>query len=302
MQGVFIKSDRLKRQQEIHGLTVIIFPFVGSLVAFVLALQFGVNPVDVVLLIVMYLLTMMGVTVGFHRYFAHSAFQTHPYVRILLAILGSMAAEGPLNYWVATHRRHHKYSDLPGDPHSPYVKEQDKLDLLKGIWHSHMGWTFNHEITNTFTFARELLKDPVMTKISQTYYYWMALGMLLPAIAGGLISQTWLGFLTGFLWGGCVRIFLQHHLGFWTVGSLAHLIGDRPYITGDQSRNNLWVALFTGGEWHNNHHAFPNAATHGFEWWQVDAGAWVILALKQLGLVWDLKQPTSAMLAAKKAK
>lgn len=302
MQGITVKSDRLKKQQEIHGITNIMLPLLGSIAAITIGFGFGVSATDIWLLAIMYFLTMIGITVGFHRHFAHSSFQGSQALRVILAILGSMAAEGPLNYWVATHRRHHKYTDVYGDPHSPYVKENQRFSFLEGLWHSHMGWTFNHELTNTFAFAKDLAQEPIMTKISQLYYIWIFLGVVIPAVIGGLITRTWMGALSGFLWGGCLRIFLQHHLGFWTVGSLAHLFGNRPFETKDHSRNNVWVAIFTGGEWHNNHHSFPNAAIMGFEWWQIDIGGWLIRVLEKLGLAWDIKAPTAAMLAAKKTE
>ncbi|MGK7872424.1 MAG: acyl-CoA desaturase [Xenococcaceae cyanobacterium] len=303
MKTITIKSDRLKRQQEIHGITNIILPFLGTIAAVVVAFQVGVSAADIWLFVIMYFLTMIGITVGFHRHFAHCTFEANQAVRVILAILGSMAAQGPLNYWVATHRRHHKYSDADGDPHSPYVKEDKRFDFLEGLWHSHMGWTFNHELTNTFIFAKDIVREPIMTRISQLYYFWIFLGVAIPALGGGLISGTWMGALTGFLWGGCVRIFLQHHIGFWTIGSVAHLYGTSPFETGDHSRNNIWLAIPTGGEmWHNNHHAFPNTAIFGFEWWQIDIGGWVIRALEKVGLVWELKIPTTAMIEAKKNK
>lgn len=164
MQLITIKSDRLKRQQEIHGISNLIIPFLGSVAAVILTFQIGVSAVDIWLLLIMYFLTAIGVTVGLHRHFAHCSFQAHQTVKIILAVLGSMAAEGPLNYWVATHRRHHKYSDTPGDPHSPFIKEDKKLGFLEGLWHSHVGWTFNHELTNTFIFAKDMVRDPIDRK------------------------------------------------------------------------------------------------------------------------------------------
>ena len=300
MQGITLKSDRLKRQQKIHGISTILVPFFGSVAAVVLAQKYGIHAVDIWLLVSLYFLTAMGITIGFHRHFAHRAFSANRWLQVVFAILGSMAAEGPLNYWVATHRRHHSYSDLPGDPHSPFVKEEEKLGFLRGLWHSHMGWTFNHELTNTFVFAKDMVRQPLMNRMSKLYNVWILLGMAIPAAIGGFVYGTWLGAVMGFLWGGCLRTFLQHHLGFWTVGSLAHLLGDRPFDTGDYSRNNLWVAFFTGGEWHNNHHAFPHAAIHGFRWWQIDIGGWLIRLFEKLGWVWDIKMPSPEVIATKR--
>lgn len=298
---ISIESDRLTTQLQIHGWTTILLPFFGTILALVVAWHSGVSALDMGLLVVMYALTTIGITVGFHRHFAHCTFETNKVMRVIFGILGSMAAEGPMNYWVATHRRHHKYSDLPGDPHSPFVKEDEKLSGWRGLWHSHMGWTVDHKITNTFLFAKDMLRDPLMVKISKLYYVWIFLGLAIPAVLGGLITHSWMGAFTGFLWGGCVRTFLHHHIGFWTIGSLAHLWGNRPFDTGDWSRNNIWLAIPTGGEmWHNNHHAFPNSAIFGFEWWQIDLGGWLIRALERLGLVWDVKFPTPAMIEAKR--
>lgn len=303
MNAITIKSAQLKTQQQIHGISTIVLPFIGSVAAVVMTFQVGINAVDIGLLIVMYYLTLMGITVGFHRHFAHCAFQTHTAVRVIFAILGSMAAQGPLTYWVATHRRHHKYADAYGDPHSPYVKEEKQYGFLEGLWHSHMEWTFNHEITNSFLFAKDMLRDPLMAKISQMYYFWLFLGVFIPAVLGGILTRTWIGVLSGFLWGGCVRIFLQHHFGFWIIGSLAHMWGNRPYETSDQSRNNIWFAIPTGGEmWHNNHHAFPSSAMFGLEWWQIDLGAWLIRSLETVNLAWDVKVPPESMKAAKRNK
>lgn len=303
IKNITIKSDRLTTHQRIHGITNVILPFVGSVGAIVMAFTVGVSAVDIWLFLVMYYLTLMGVTVGFHRHFAHCAFQAHTSVRVILAIFGSMAAQGPLNYWVATHRRHHKYADSYGDPHSPYVKEDKKFGFLEGLWHSHAGWTYNHEITNSFLFAKDMIKDPLMSKISQLYYFWIALGLVIPAVLGGLLTQSWMGALSGFLWGGCLRMCSQHHFGFWIIGSLAHVWGSRPYNTGDYSRNNFLFAIPTGGEmWHNNHHAFPNSAMFGLEWWQLDLGAWFIRTLEKVGLIWDVKVPTKGMKEAKRNK
>lgn len=305
IKNITIKSDRLKTQQRIHGIANALVPFLGSVAAIGMAVQIGVSAVDIGLFFLMYYLTQVGGTVGFHRHFAHCAFQAHTSIRVILAILGSMSAQGPLTYWVATHRRHHKYADSYGDPHSPYVKEDKKLSFWEGLWHSHIAWTFNHELTNSFLFAKDMIQDPLMAKISKLYYFWMLLGLMIPAVLGGLLTGTWMGVLSGFLWGGCLRIFIQHHIGTWTIGSLAHIWGSRPYNTspGEQSRNNIWLAIPTGGEmWHNNHHAFPNSAMLGLEWWQIDTGGWLIRILEKLGLVWDVKVPTESMKEARRNK
>lgn len=297
---ITIKSNSLKTSQRLHALVIVLIPLLGTVVAIAIASQLGIGLVEVGLLVSMYALTMMGITVGFHRHFSHCAFQTNTFIRVILAILGSMACQGPLIYWVSNHRRHHQYSDQPGDVHSPYFNEDERLGSLRGLWHAHMGWTFTHEITNAFLFAKDLFRDPVISKVNQLYYVWVLLGLATPTIFGGILTKTWMGALSGFLWGGLVRLFLTYHATN-SINSITHIYGNRPFDTREQSTNNIWLALPTGGEaWHNNHHAFPNSAILGQEWWQIDLGGLVIRTLERAGLVWDVKVPTAKMIEAKK--
>ena len=300
--NITIKGDHLKTLLRLHGLAVALIPLLGSSVAIALALRWGIGPVEVGLLVGMYTLTGIGVTVGLHRYFAHHAFQTHTTVRIMLAILGSMAGQGPPIYWVATHRRHHEYSDVPGDPHSPHLKGGRRLGLLRGLWHAHMGWTFNHDITNTAFFAKDLLRDQTISKINERYYVCMALGFALPALLGGFLIGGFRGILCGFLWGGMVRLLFSYHLTM-SVNSMGHRYGRRAFNTRDHSTNIAWLAIPTLGElWHNNHHAFPGSAVFGLERGQIDIGGWVIRALETLGLAWNVKVPSADRIAAQNAK
>ncbi|NEO43445.1 MAG: acyl-CoA desaturase [Moorea sp. SIO4A3] len=298
-QKITIKSDRLKIPLLVHALAIALIPLLGSIVAIVMAFKLGVGLVEVGLLVTMYTLTMLGITVGFHRHFSHCSFQAGTAVRVILAILGSMAAQGPLIYWVSNHRRHHQYSDLPGDIHSPYFKQDERLSGLRGLWYSHMGWTFSHGITNTALFAKDLLREPTISKINQLYYLWVLLGLAIPTLLGGLLTGTWMGLISGFLWGGCVRLFLIYHVTN-SINSITHLYGSRPFDTREQSTNNIWLAIPTGGEaWHNNHHAFPNSAIFGLKWWQIDLGAWGIRFLEKVGLVSQVKMPKVEMINAK---
>ena len=298
---ITLKNDYLQKVQRNFAVGTIIIPMIGTLIALKLAWDFGISLMELELLFVFWFLTMVGgVTVGFHRLFSHASFKTHPSIRVALAILGSMTAQGPMINWVSNHRRHHQYSDQIGDTHSPNLHQGGFWGSLKGIWHSHVGWILNGEITNTTVFAKDLLQDSVIKKINQQYLSLVFLGLLIPAVLGGLLSGTWSGIWQGFLWGGLVRIFLVHHLT-WTINSITHLYGSRPFNTTEQSTNNVWLAIPTGGEaWHNNHHAFPNSAKFGLQWWQVDLGDWFIRTLKVLGLAWDVKVPTPEMMEAKK--
>jgi stearoyl-CoA desaturase (Delta-9 desaturase) len=243
----------------------------------------------------MYAVSFIGITVGYHRHFTHRAFKAPNFVRLVLGAFGATACQGPVNYWVSNHRRHHRFTDKPGDIHSPYIQGDQPLRGFKRFWHSHIGWTFSHEISNTAVAAPDLIRDPVARFVTSTYYYWIVLSFALPAAIGGLVTQSWHGALTGFLWGGLVRLFVIYH-SIHSITSLAHLWGYQTYKSENYARNNFLIALLTWGEgWHNNHHTFPGSAMFGLRWWQVDLGAYVIRILRIFGLAWDVKVPTSEM-------
>lgn len=292
---IIIENDSLQQLQRRFALATVLIPFLGSVLAIGLLWRLKIGMVEIGLLVSLYALTIVGITVGFHRLFAHCAFRTNTPVRIMLAILGSMAAQGPLIHWVSNHRRHHQYSDQPGDPHSPHLYQG-----MRGLWHGHVGWMFSSQVTNSALFAKDLLRDPVLAKVNQWYLTWVTLGLAIPTVLGGVLTGSWLGAFQGFLWGGLVRIFLAHHVT-WSINSITHLYGNRPFHTREQSTNNIWLAIPTFGEaWHNNHHAFPNSAKFGLNWWQIDLGYWVIRTLEFVGLVGEIKSPTPEMIEAKK--
>ena len=249
---------------------------------------------DLVVLAVTYVLTGLGVTVGFHRLLTHRSFKTSPPVRALLAAMGSAAIEGPVIEWVANHRKHHRFSDQPGDPHSPHVDRGGGWrGALGGLFHAHMGWIFSSaEMASEERYAKDLLADPVMRFIDRTFPLWVLAGLAFPFGLGVALTGSIAGGLTGLLWGGAVRIFLLHHATF-SINSLCHFFGRRRFATGDESRNLLWLSLPTLGEaWHNNHHAFPTSARHGLRWWQLDPSAWLIAGLERSGLIWDVVRIT----------
>ncbi len=298
-----IKDERLNAIQRQVSLATVLIPLIGFIAAVAWlwhTQKIGILEISLVLL--MYSLTAVGVTVGYHRHFAHRAFQAKPIVRAILAILGSMAVQGPLVYWVSNHRRHHQFSDHEGDPHSPHLAGDAFFSPVKGLWHAHIGWLFKLEMTNATVFSRDLLQDPLVAKVNRNYLVWVALSFAIPAFLGGIITMSWLGALNGVLWGGFVRVFLSQHMIF-SINSITHMYGQCDYPTNDHSKNNLLVALFTAGEgWHNNHHAFPNSAIFGLKWWQIDAGGWVVRLLKLTGLAWDINEPTSKLIAARSLK
>ena len=297
---IVVDNEELQLLQKRLALATIVLPFLGTIAAIILLFYRPLGWVDVGLLVVMYVLTTLGITVGFHRHFAHRAFKAKPFLRAALAVLGSMAAQGTLIYWVATHRRHHQYSEAEGDPHSPYLHEGQALSRLRGLWHSHLGWMLHSKMTNSFKFAKDLLRDPLVSRINELYLVWVLLGLAIPALLGAALTASWMGGLTGFLWGGMVRMFLAHH-AMWTSGSTAHMFGTRPFDTHDGSTNNPLLALPNLGEaWHNNHHAFPYSAVFGLQWWQVDVGGWAVRVFEKLGWAWDVRIPSRQAIEARR--
>jgi stearoyl-CoA desaturase (Delta-9 desaturase) len=256
---------------------------------------------DVAIFFAMYVPLGIGITVGFHRHLTHRSFKTHPWLRGLLAALGSAAIEGPVISWVADHRKHHAFSDEVGDPHSPHVDHGGGLGgALRGLFHAHMGWLFIHtQRGSKERFAPDLLDDPVVSFVDRTFLLWALLGLFVPFAMGWIVGGTLFAAATGLLWGGLVRVFVLHHFTY-SINSLCHVFGRRDFETGDESRNLALIALPTLGEaWHNNHHAFPTSAVHGLGRRQIDPSAMVIVALERVGLVWDVVRPSSDRLAAK---
>ena len=245
---------------------------------------------DLVVLAIVYALTGAGITVGFHRLFTHRSFKTSRPVRALFAVLGSMAVEGSVIEWVATHRKHHAFSDRDGDPHSPHAdRAPGWRGAVRGLGHAHVGWMFRgKDMANPARYAKDLVADVDLRFISRTFPLWVVAGLALPFGLGVALSGSVVGGLTGLLWGGAVRIFLLHHATF-SINSLCHFFGRAPFETGDESRNLAWLAPITFGEsWHNNHHAFPTSARHGLGRGQLDPGAWLIAGLERSRLVWDV--------------
>ena len=247
---------------------------------------------DVFVFVIMYLLTGLGVTVGFHRYLTHRSFKTGKAVRAILAILGSAAIEGPVTAWVADHRKHHAFSDKEGDPHSPHVgHEGGWKGALKGLVHAHMGWLFIHTQRGAKKrYAPDLVKDPVISWVDRWFLAWALGGLLVAFALGYAIGGTLTAALTGLLWGGGVRMLVVHHVTY-SINSLCHFFGRRRFETDDHSRNLLWLAPLSFGEsWHNNHHAFPTSPFHGLRKRELDLGRLVIRGLEGLGLAWNLRR------------
>ena len=283
--------------------TVTVVPFLLLGVAVWQAWQSLLGWHDVVVFGVMYVLTGLGITVGFHRHFTHRAFATSRPVRATLAILGTAAIEGPITAWVADHRKHHAFSDQFGDPHSPHVDHGHGLrGALRGLAHAHVGWLFLHtQRGNKQRYAPDLVKDPLISFIDRTTLWWIALGLALPFGLGYALGGTLTAALTGLLWGGAVRVVLLHHVTY-SINSLCHFFGRKRFQSDDESRNLAWLAPLSFGEaWHNNHHAFPTSAAHGLRWYErmLDPSAIVIGTLERMGLVWNVVKISEERQAAK---
>src|SRR3954454_22827713 len=245
---------------------------------------------DVIVFAILYALTGLGVTVGFHRLLTHRSFKTRPVVRGVLAVLRSAAIEGPVISWVADHRKHHAYSDRLGDPHSPPVDHGvGWAGALRGLAHAHVGWLFRHDQRGARArYAPDLLRDPVISFVDRTFFVWAIGGLALAFGLGVAIGGTVGAGLTALLWGGGVRMFVLHHVTY-SINSICHVFGRRSYATTDESRNVSWLALLSFGEsWHNNHHAFPTSARHGLGRRQLDLSALVLRGLEATGLAWDV--------------
>jgi stearoyl-CoA desaturase (Delta-9 desaturase) len=280
-------------------LTAILLPFLGLIAAVVLLWGWGFTWTDFGLLVGMYLLTAIGITVGFHRLFVHRSFETFMWIKFLLGIFGSMAVQGSLFNWVAQHRRHHQHSDEAMDPHSPHHYGGGVWGRVRGFWHAHIGWAFKPDPPNLANYIKDLHRSPTLRVVNSLFPFWILLGLIIPALVGGLVAGEWVGAWRGLLWGGLARMFIVHHVT-WSVNSAGHLWGTRPYRTGDQSRDNFIFGILALGEgWHNAHHAFPTSARHGLRWWKIDMSYAFIRLLGLLRLAWDIKVPTeSAMDAA----
>jgi len=272
------------------NLAGVIVPFVAFLGALVLLWNRAVGPLDLGILAVMYLLSGIGVTVGFHRLLTHRAFETHRPLKYVFAVLGSLSVQGPVITWVADHRKHHAHTDEEGDPHSPHVGHGSGL---RGLLHAHIGWLMvSMGRAQRRRYAPELMEDPGMRRINRSFELIVLAGLAIPFALGFLLGGTLTAALTALLWGGLVRIFLLHHVT-WSINSVCHFFGRRRFATEDHSTNVFWLALPSLGEsWHHNHHAFPRSAQQGLRRWELDPSGALIGLLERFGLAWNVVRIT----------
>jgi stearoyl-CoA desaturase (delta-9 desaturase) len=298
-----LSSPYLHKMQRRHFMLFDVLPLLGTAAAIALLWVQPITTTDIVLFAMMWALTGFAISIGFHRLFTHRSFKTSTPMRVGLVAFGCMAARSSMITWTSQHRRHHELADHEGDVHSPNLFGQTPMARLRGFWYSHFTWMLKHEYPNVVHYCPDLLADRPVIKADRMYYRWIALGFIAPAVIGGLISQSWIGALTGFLWGGVVRLFVVAQQ-VSALNSLNHMFGTRPFKMKDNySHNNGLFGLLTWGEgWHNNHHAVPESANFGFRWYQIDPGFALIRLLEILGLAWDVKQPTAARIASRLEK
>jgi stearoyl-CoA desaturase (Delta-9 desaturase) len=290
------------RAHKIINLVGVAAPFVGLIVAVVLLWDRAVGPVELALLIGFYVVTCLGVTLGYHRMFTHRAFESSRPFRVIVAVLGSLAVQGSVITWVADHRKHHAFTDREGDPHSPHLSGPGFGGAVRGLFHAHMGWLFETVATaDRQRFAPDLVKDRALLMVDKLFGFWVALSFFIPFAVGWIVGGGWGSALTAVLWGGLVRIFLLHHVT-WSINSVCHFFGRRRFDVEDESRNVFWLAPLSMGEsWHHNHHAFPTSAFHGLRFWErlADPTGVLIALLEKLGLVWNVVRVSPERQAAK---
>jgi len=279
----------------------VILPFLAFVAAVPVAWGRGLGWTDAALFLAFYITSGLGVTVGYHRLFTHSSFKANRPLRIGLAIAGSLAIEGPVIRWVADHRRHHAFSDKEGDPHSPWRYGETVPALIKGLAFAHIGWLFDIEHTNRDKYTPDLMRDRDIARVDRLFPLWAALSLLAPALLGGLITWSFAGALSAFFWASLVRIFVLHHVT-WSINSICHAIGRRPFAARDKSANFWPLAILSFGEsWHNMHHADPTSARHGVLRGQIDESARVIRLFEKLGWATDVRWPKPERLAKLRA-
>jgi stearoyl-CoA desaturase (delta-9 desaturase) len=290
-----------RRGEQIVLYAVVILPFLAFAAAVPVAWGWGLGWTDVLLFLAFYIPSGLGITVGYHRLFTHSSFKANRPLRVGLAIAGSLAIEGPVIRWVADHRRHHAFSDKDGDPHSPWRYGETVPALMKGLAFAHIGWMFDVEHTNRDKYTPDLLRDKDIARVDRLFPLWAAVSLIAPAVLGGLITWSLVGALSAFFWASLVRIFVLHHVT-WSINSICHAIGERPFAARDKSANFWPLAILSFGEsWHNMHHADPTSARHGVLRGQIDESARVIWLFEKLGWATDVRWPKPERLAKLRA-
>src|SRR5262245_34795691 len=295
-------GDQQSRADQITIGVFIVIPFLAVAAAIPFAWGGWLGWSDVAITALMYAITGLGITVGYHRFFTHKSFKPNRGLKIALGAAGSMAIEGPIIRWVADHRKHHKFSDREGDPHSPWRYGNTVPALIKGLFYAHMGWLFDAEQTSQRQYAPDLLKDKDIVRMSRAFPWFVAASLLIPVALGALFTMSWQGALTAFFWASLVRVGLLHHVT-WSINSICHAVGERPFKARDKSGNVWWLAIPSFGEsWHNLHHADPTCARHGVLRGQIDLSARTIWVFEKLGWVSAVRWPVKERIEMKRVQ
>jgi stearoyl-CoA desaturase (delta-9 desaturase) len=289
------------RTQNVGTVVITVLPFLGLLAAVTMSWNEAVGLTDLMLFLGLYVICGFGITIGYHRMLTHRAFEAIAPLKAALLVAGSLAIQGAAIDWAVDHRTHHAFSDKEGDPHSPHHGFSSSLwGRLQGLGHAHVGWLFDHNRIDQERYAKDLLQDRMVVTISRLFPLWIVLSFAIPFALGGAVTRTWTGAFTGLVWGGLVRLFFNHHVT-WSVNSICHVFGRRPFAANDRSTNNWLLALPSLGEaWHHNHHVFPTSAFHGLGWRQVDLSGIVIAAWEKLGLVRNVRRPSAEQIGRKR--
>ena len=292
----------MTRAHKAANLTAVAIPPLGLIAAIVLLWNRAIGPLELGLMLGLYVVTALGITLGYHRMFTHRAFESSRAFRAIIAVLGSMAVEGSVITWVADHRKHHAFTDQEGDPHSPHLAGPGWLGAIRGLYHAHVGWLFETVGTaERERFAPDLLKDRVLRVVDKLFLVWAVLGFAIPFALGWIVGGGLGTALTAALWGGLIRMFLLHHVT-WSINSVCHFFGRTRFDVEDESRNVFWLAPLSMGEaWHHNHHAFPTSAFHGLRFWErlADPTGLLIALFEKLGIVWNVVRISPDRQAAK---
>jgi stearoyl-CoA desaturase (delta-9 desaturase) len=290
---------------KVMNLFGVALPFAGLLAAIVLLWNTAIGPLQLALMLGLYVITALGITLGYHRMFTHRSLEASKPLRAVFAVMGSMAVQGSVITWVADHRKHHAFTDQDGDPHSPHGHGTGFANAAKGLWHAHIGWLFDTVGTSERErFAPDMVKDRSLRVIDRLFLLWVVLGFAIPFALGWIVGGGLGAALTTLLWAGLVRVFVLHHVT-WSINSVCHFFGRRRFEVDDESRNVFWLAPFSLGEaWHHNHHAFPTSAFHGLRFWErmTDPTGIVIMLLEKAGLVWNVVRISPERQSAKASK
>jgi len=294
-------EPRPSRTSVVLGRVVTGLLVIGPVVALAIAVPLlwgrAVRLSDLIVASAFYLVSGFGISVGYHRLFAHRSFRPARWLKIVLASAGSLAVEGSVVGWVANHRRHHMFSDKPGDPHSPHLHGPGVAGQLRGFAHAHVGWLFKVDTTSARRYAPDLLGDADTRIVSRLFPIFAISSLAAPFFIGWTITGTISGALTALLWAGLARMMLLHHVT-WSVNSICHMFGRQPATRNDHSTNFAPLALLSFGEsWHNFHHAHPASARHGALPHQVDPSAALIRLFELTRCATRVRWPTPVQVA-----